>query len=130
MIQNCQGHIKPPYKYNGYWTSDFTFDTKAKKIEGHFVAFEGEKYHILFCNSGFDEEVNICVYDKSNRLGGKERIKYYESTVNKEKDYWTFEPTRSGDYYIEYSIPPSKNGEIKKSCVVLLIGAIIDTDGN
>lgn len=128
-IQNCQSHIKNPYKYNGYWSSEITFDNKAKKIEGHFVAFEGEKYHIVFCNSGFEEDVVVCIYDKSNRAG-KDRAKFYDSSTSKEKEYFTFEPSRSGDYYIEYTIPPSKNGVTKTSCVVLVIGAVIDTGSN
>ena len=126
VIQNCKTHIVNPYKYNGYWMSEFTFEQKVKKIEGHFVAFEGEKYHILFCSSGFEEVITICVYDKSSRTD-KNRKKLYDSSESKEKNYWTFEATKSGDYFIEYTIPPSKNGQTKKSCVVLIIGAVIDT---
>lgn len=126
VIQNCKTHIVNPYKYNGYWMSEFTFEKKSKKIEGHFVAFQGERYHIVFCSSGFEEAITICVYDKSSRVG-KGRKKFYDSTESKEKGYWTFEPPVSGDYFIEYSIPPSKNGQMKKSCVVLIIGTVIDT---
>lgn len=126
VIQNCKTHIVNPYKYNGYWMSEFTFEQKSKKIEGHFVAFQGEKYHIVFCSSGFEEVIKICIYDKSSRIE-KGRKKLYDSAESQEKDYWTFEPPESGDYFIEYSIPPSKNGQIKKSCVVLIIGAVIDT---
>ena len=129
VIQNCQTYIKNPYKYNGYWMSEFTFDQKSKKIEGHFVAFEGEKYHIVFCSSGFEELIKICVYDKSSRIE-KDRTKLYDSSQSKEKNYWSFEPKESGDYFIEYSIPPSNNGLLKKSCVVLIIGTVIDTGTN
>ena len=126
VIQNCKTHIANPYKYNGYWMSEFTFEQKSKKIEGHFVAFQGEKYHIVFCSSGFEETLKICIYNKSSRES-RGRKKLYDNSESNEKDYWTFEPPESGDYFIEYTIPPSKNGQMKKSCVVLIIGAIIDT---
>jgi hypothetical protein len=128
IIKDGQTHIKNPYKYNGYWMSKFIFDQKSKKIEGHFVAFQGEKYHIIFCSSGFEEAVTIAVYDKSSR-DEKTRKKLYDSSQSNEKNYWAFEPTNSGDYFIEYSIPSSKDGVERTACVVLIIGAIIDTGG-
>ena len=129
IIQDGQTHVKSPYKYNGYWMSKFIFDQKSKNIEGHFVAFQGEKYRIIFCSSGFEETLKISIYDKSSRTE-KGRKKLYDSSESKEKNYWAFEPTKSGDYFIEYAIPPSKDGVERSACVVLIIGAIIDTGAN
>ena len=47
------------YKYDGFSTTEFTFDTINKTINSDFVAFKGQKYYLLFCSSDFDEIVNI-----------------------------------------------------------------------
>ncbi len=129
MIDKCKMSIKSPYIYDGYWMSKFMFDDKTKKVEGHFVAFEGEKYQIIFCSSGFEEIATVCIYYKSSRadLG---RVKVYDSSKNTNNSSWAFEPPKSGDYYIEYSIPPSKDGKQKEASVLILIGTIIEMGSN
>ena len=134
IIDKCKTSITNPYIYDGYWMSKFTFDDKAKKIEGHFVAFEGEKYQILFCSSGFEEVTTVCIYHRSSRAD-KTRIKVYDSSKNTSNSFWTFEPPKSGDYYIEYTIPPSKDGKPKDASVLILIffvqsGTIKSTKNN
>lgn len=129
IIDKCKTSINNPYIYDGYWMSKFTFDDKTKKIEGHFVAFEGEKYQIIFCSSGFEEIATVCIYYKSSRaeLG---RVKVYDSSKNTNNSSWAFEPSKSGDYYIEYTIPPSKDGKQKEASVLILIGTIIKMGSN
>lgn len=129
MIDKCKISIKDPYVYDGYWMSKFVFDDKTKKIEGHFVAFEGEKYQIIFCSSGFEEVATVCIYYKSSRAE-QARIKIYDSSKNTNNSSWTFEPPKSGDYYIEYTIPPSKDGKEKEASVLILIGTIIEMGSN
>lgn len=129
IIDKCKMSIKNPYIYDGYWMSKFTFDDKTKKIEGHFVAFEGEKYQILFCSSGFEEVTTVCIYHKSSRAD-QARVKVYDSSKNTNNSSWTFEPPKSGDYYIEYTIPPSKDGKVKEASVLILIGTIIEMSSN
>lgn len=129
MIDKCKASIKNPYIYDGYWMSKFTFDDKTKKIEGHFVAFEGEKYQIIFCSSGFEEVTTVCIYHKGSRAE-QARIKVYDSSKSTSNSSWTFEPPKSGDYYIEYTIPPSKDGKQKEASVLILIGTIIEMGAN
>ncbi len=126
IVKTCKPVISQPYEYNSYWMSEFTFGKNEKTVEGHFIAFQGEKYQIVFCSSGFSEKVVIKVYSR-NSGPDKGRSKVYDSSENTDGSLWKFEPTKSGDYFIEYTIPPSKNGLAKKACVVLLIGSIIDT---
>ncbi len=129
ITEGCQTNIVSPYQYDGYWMSKFVFDDKTKKIEGHFVAFEGEKYQIVFCSSDFKEVVTVCIYYKNNRIDNI-RNKVYDSSKKANNNSWSFEPTRSGEYYIEYTVPPSKNGEEKDAYVLILIGTIIDIGAN
>ncbi len=126
IIKDCRSNIKPPYKYSGCWMSEFVFDTKSKIVEGHFTAFEGEKYQIIFCSSPFEESVIINVYDNSIR-NKKGRTKLFDGTRSMNKGFWQFEPPVSGDYFIEYRIPPSKTGKSKTGCVMFLFGTIIET---
>lgn len=198
IIKKGKAKITYPYQYDSYWMSRFKFDTKPQKIVGHFVAFEGEKYQIILCSSGYEEVVTVNIFDKKswkekgiikpppsdfrNELAKKypqgvteEVVKEGSSTTTrrivvkgnkgilyvmrqtkigvfyfkddtpifesefirctgtvfnpppKPTNSETFEPTKSGDYYFEYTIPPGKNGKSEnENCVVLLIATIIE----
>lgn len=120
ISKDCRANIKKPYKYDSYAVNEFTFDTKAKEIEVQFTAFQGQKYKIVFCSSGFDEKVSMDVFDKSKRIKNN-RHKLYDSSQGIDSDFWTFEPPKSGNYFIVYNIPPSIDGKPKTGCVVMLI---------
>ena len=121
IMKGCKPNVPKPYKYDSYAISDFTFDKKAKSVEVEFTAFQGQKYKLIFCSSGFDEAVKMNIYDKSNRikLG---RTKLYDNSQGIDNNFWSFEPSKSGNYYIDYDIPPSTDGSVKQGCVVMLIG--------
>jgi hypothetical protein len=132
IIKDCKTNIVDPYKYSGCWMSEFTLDTKYKRIEGHFVAFKGQKYQIVFCSSGSAAGVTINIYDKSIKdADSKKGRKLYDSSKSEGGNLWKFEPTQSGDYFIEYILPPSSNPKkIQTGCVMLLLGTIIETTSN
>jgi len=132
IIKDCKNNIVAPYKYSGCWMSEFTLDTKYKRIEGHFVAFKGQKYQIVFCSSGSAAGVTINIYDKSIKdANSKKGRKLYDSSKSEGSNLWKFEPTKSGDYFIEYILPPSSNPKkTQTGCVMLLLGTIIETGSN
>ena len=49
----CKDNMRKPYKYDSYALNEFTFDDKEKQVEVQFTAFQGQKYKIVFCSSGF-----------------------------------------------------------------------------
>ncbi|MES2592085.1 MAG: hypothetical protein V4608_09385 [Bacteroidota bacterium] len=108
--------------------SEFVLKAKHQRVEGHFVVFEGQQYQILFCSSGSAEGVVVNIYDRSAE--SLKARKLYDSSKHHGCNLWKFEPTQSGDYYIEYIIPPSNTGKPKTGCLMLLIGTIIDTADN
>lgn len=121
IMKNCKPNVPKPYKYDAYVVTEFTFNDKPKKQEVLFTAFRGMKYRLIFCSSGFDEPVTMNIYDKSNRVK-KGRNKVYDNAQGVDNNFWSFQPTKAGNYYIEYDVPKSSNGKEKTGCVVLLIG--------
>ncbi|OFY87996.1 MAG: hypothetical protein A3F72_08485 [Bacteroidetes bacterium RIFCSPLOWO2_12_FULL_35_15] len=120
IAKGCKDNIKKPYKYDSFAVNELLFDTKSKEIEVQFTAFQGQRYKIVFCSSGFDEKVTMNVFDKSRRIKNN-RHKLYDSTQGIDSDFWSFEPPKSGNYFIVYSIPPSVDGKPKTGCIVMLI---------
>lgn len=115
----------PPYKYSGCWMKEFVMGAKYQRVEGHFVAMEGLQYQILFCSSGSADGVTVNIYDRSAESVKKRKL--YDSSKNKGCNLWKFTPQKSGDYFIEYIIPPSNTGKPKTGCVMLMLGTIIET---
>ncbi|CAN5501625.1 hypothetical protein BH10BAC1_BH10BAC1_07980 [soil metagenome] len=121
IMKNCKPNVPKPYKYDAYVVTEFTFDDKEKKQEVMFTAFNGMKYRLIFCSSGFEEPVKMNIYDKSNRVK-KGRNKVYDNSQGVDNNFWSFQPPKPGNYYIEYEVPKSLDGKVKTGCVVLLIG--------
>ncbi len=120
IMKGCKPNIQPPYKYDSYVRSEITFGDKKQLVEVVFTAFAGQKYRLFFCSSGFDEQVKLNIYDKPLRLKAG-RNKIYDNSQGIDSDFWTFEPTKPGKYYINYEIAPSVDGKLKDACVVLLV---------
>lgn len=120
IMNEFKPNIPKPYQYDSYAISELEFNDKEKNIEVVFTAFVGQKYNLIFCSSGFEEEVEINIYDKTNRIQ-KGRKKLYDNSQGIDNNFWWFEPSKSGNYYIQYTVPKSINGKVKKGCVVILI---------
>ena len=121
IAAGCKANIKKPFKYDSFALNEFTFDDKTKEVEVQFTAFAGQKYKIVFCSSGFDEQLTMNIYDKSNKIKNN-RHQIFDNSQGIDSDFWSFEPPKTGNYFIEYSVPPSKDGKVKKGCVVMLVG--------
>ena len=79
IVKKSKPNVPKPYKYDSYVVTEFTFDDKEKKQEVMFTAFNGMKYRLIFCSSGFEEPVKMNIYDKSNRVK-KGRNKIYDNS--------------------------------------------------
>ena len=121
ISKSCKANIEKPYKYDSYAISEFVFDAKPKVVEVQFTAFQGQKYKVIFCSSGFDEGLSMNIYDKSNRVK-KGRKKIFDNSNEIDNNFWSFVPPKSGNYFIDYDVAPTKDGSTKKGCVIMLIG--------
>jgi hypothetical protein len=120
IAKKCKPNMKP-YKMDAYAPTELTFGKKPTKVEVQFTVFEGSDYKLVFCSSGFPEKVNLNIYDKSRAV--KSRKKVYDGEAQGiDSDFWTFQPEKTGTYYIEYECAAASDSVMKKACVVMLIG--------
>lgn len=123
IMKACKGNVQKPYKYDSYVISELKFDKKPKIVEVVFTAFEGQKYKLIFCTNNFEEPVKLNIYNKSKAIK-QGRKKLYDNEQGIDNNFWTFEPPKSGNYYIDYEVPASSDGKPKTGCVILLIGYV------
>ena len=95
---------------------EFNIDLLNQNIPLEFVAFQNQKYKLIFCSSKFEESVLISIYNKATP-----DIKE-EKAINATSSSWTFEPKDPGTYSIIYEIPPSNTDVAHKACILMLIG--------
>ena len=116
IIKDNKLKIESPYKYDGfnYLKIEFGPDKKIQKRE--FIAFKGQKYSLLFCTEGFDENVRIQIIDAADStvIAG--------SYLGEKITTWKFAPERTGTFGIVYEIPPSNTEATHDACIVMLIG--------
>lgn len=119
IIKGCKKNLAP-YKYSGAAVTDIVTENKAKKYDVEFTAYQGQKYRLIFCSSGNVEGIQLNIFDKPKIL--KSRKKVYDNSQGIEGNFWVFEPTKHGNYYIEYEVPAGTAEEKKQACVVLIVG--------
>ena len=116
-VKECRPSMAP-FTYDSYALNDIVYDAKKPNtVEVEFTAFAGQKYKLVFCTSGLEQQVKLNIYDKNIKF--KKRNKVYDSE-NGIEGRWAFEPSKSGTFYIDYEIPAVAVN--KKGCVVMLIG--------
>jgi len=120
IAKACKPLMKP-YKYDAYAVNELKFDKKPKKTEVQFTVYEGTNYRLVFCPSGFKEDVKLNVFDKSRSVKSRKPI-YEGGSRSLDSKTWVFEPSKTGTYYIEYDVPIARDSIPKTGCVVLLIG--------
>jgi|SRR3954469_11814329 hypothetical protein len=125
IMKGCKPNVHAPYKYDSYVISELKFDKKPKIVEVVFTAFEGQKYKLIFCTNGFEEPVKLDIYNK-NKATKTNRKKVYDNSQGIDNNFWTFEPPKSGNYFIDYEVPASADGTPKSGCIVLLISYVED----
>lgn len=124
IMKSSKANITKPFKFDSYVVNDLVFDDKPKTQEVMFTAFRGIKYKIVFISSGFEEEVKVDVWDKSNKVK-KNRNKVYDSSNGIDNNFWSWEPTKQGNYFIEYTVPVSTTpGAKKQGCIIMLISFV------
>jgi hypothetical protein len=121
IMKSSKANITKPYKFDSYTINEFVFDAKPKTQEVMFTAFRGVKYKIVFISSGFDEPVEVNIWDKSNKIK-KNRNKVYDTSNGIDNNFWSWEPAKQGNYFIEYTIPVSSTpGVTQNGCIIMLI---------
>lgn len=110
-----------PYEYDGYAYNKIEFDgSKTQHIEVEFSELAGQQHKLIFCTSGFEEQIRIKIYNKNK--GFKKRNILYDSIVDGENIYMPFEVTEKGNYYVDYEIPASIDKKNRSGYIVMLIG--------
>jgi hypothetical protein len=120
LAKKCKSNLKP-FTYDGFADNTFIFKDKAQTVDVEFTAYAGQKYKLVFTSSGFKEDVKLNIYDKNKKNPNRQKV--YDTAQGIDNLFWSFEPKKTGTYYIEYQIPPALDNANKKSgCIVLLIG--------
>jgi len=119
IIKGCKKNLEA-YKYSGAAITDIVIDNKPKKYEVEFTAYQGQKFRLIFCSSGNIEGIQVNIFDKPKNL--KSRKKVYDNSQGIEGNFWVFEPTKHGNYYIEYDVPAGIAEDKKQACIILIVG--------
>ncbi|MCW3101925.1 MAG: hypothetical protein JWO09_365 [Bacteroidetes bacterium] len=124
IMKSSKANITRPFKFDSYTVNEFIFGDKQTTQEVQFTAFRGMKYKIVFISSGFEEPVQVNIWDKSNKIK-KNRNKVYDNAQGIDNNFWSFEPTKAGNYFIEYTVPVSSTpGVTKQGCIIMLISYV------
>ena len=107
-----------PFQYDSYAVKEIVYGPKPKKETLDFEVFSDEEYKLVFCQTELPQEVGITIY---GLLKGKKQILYFDESGKKSSQDFSFGPTRSGTYYVEYEIPAA-TAPNQKGCFVMLIG--------
>ncbi len=120
IAKKCKNNLKP-FNYDGFSDTPFTFKDKAQTVEVEFTAYAGQKYKLIFASSGFKEDVKVNIYDKSKTNAKRNQV--FDNSMGIDNLFWSFEPTKTGTYYIEYEIPVALDHPNEKTgCMVLMVG--------
>jgi hypothetical protein len=118
MASRCKDTMNVyDYDYDSYNYNEINFVVDPQTIQIAFTARAGFRYILIFTNSGFDENVNISIYDKGIKAAGKRTI--YNNAVD--KNTWVT-INKPGTYYIYYQIPPKGGSKWDNGCVMMLVG--------
>lgn len=117
IMKICKDDLKP-YKYDAFASTEIAYKAEAQTVEVEFTAVSGSQYKLVFCTSELPIPVKITIYDKPKN-NKKRKILYFDEN-SKDGFLCAFAPPKTGNYYIEYSVPASKDAQ--KGCVVMIIG--------
>lgn len=120
IAKSCKPLLKP-YLFDDYAISDLEFKLKPHKELVEFTVFGGQKYKLLFCTSGFTENVVINIYDKKNTASKPVNPVFSSGEKPSDKSSYEFTPKKTTTYYIEYDVPAAK-GMVNQGCMVMFIG--------
>lgn len=120
IVKSCKKNLAP-FKFSGAAENDILIDENPRIVDVEFTAYADQKYRLIFCSSGdFAEPVKVNIYDKRKTIKTRQRV--YNSESGIDNLFWVFEPKKTGNYYIEYEVPASKDGKTRHACMVLIVG--------
>lgn len=108
------------YRYDSYISYEVTAGPSGKKTETEFFVLSGISYKAVFCQSGINNGLLIEVYDKSKAVKTRKKIFDNHSSISNKS--WVFEISTPGQYYVEYTIPPTATGVYEKGYILMLLG--------
>ena len=119
IVKHCMPSLAP-YQYDSYAVKEITYTARTKKEVVEFSVYSDEKYKLVFGKTELPQELNITIYEMDGSKKGKKIVFFDESGI-KDNFVCSFNPTKTGTYYIEYEIPPATAPK-QKGCMVVLIG--------
>ena len=109
------------YDYDGYLSEEIIPGNEEKTEVISFTAFRGISYRILFCLTSNVTPVTIKVYDRAAKEPNRKKV--FDSSELPDNSNWVFEPKVSRRYYVEYTVAADSRINLKKSYMVMVIGA-------
>ena len=119
IIKHCMPDLGK-YQYDSYAVQEITFGPQAKKAEIQFSVYSGEEYRLVFGKTVLPQEIGIKIYD-GNPKSKNSKLVYFDDSGKKDNFVCSFEPTKTGTYYIVYDVPAA-TAPNQQGCFVLLIG--------
>jgi hypothetical protein len=109
-----------PYIYNDATVTDIIISDQPEVYELEFTAIKDKQCRLVFCTSGFEENLKIQIYDRNkNALN---RTKLADAIQGASNSVFIFEPAKEGLHFINYSISASKDESEKEACIIMLVG--------
>lgn len=111
-----------PFEYECYAAKEITYGPKEKSVVVEFSVYSDEEFKLLFCKTKLPQSVEIYIYDRNPKNKHK-KLLYFDDSGMKDQYVCNFRPTESGQYFIEYKVPPA-SAPNQKGSIIVLIGVI------
>jgi hypothetical protein len=111
--------LRPDFKYDSSKSTRFTYKNKKQVKEIEVPLFMGERYRFLFNTYGLPKNVEIEIYNKKS--DNKKRKLLYSLEPKEGQYIYSFEPDKSRKMYVNYTIPETKEVELK-GCIIFVLG--------
>ncbi len=111
-----------PYKYDAAKVSKIRLSDEKQRGEIEVPLFWGEKYRFVFDRSGAPQKVEVEIYDKESGKNNR-KLLFSSAQLPDSKEQFVYEPERSNSLYVNYVIPPQKEGnEDGSGCMAFVLG--------
>ncbi len=109
-----------PFVYDGSKRDVLAYEKKENFYEIEVPLFIGEKYRFIFNTDQLPEPVRIEIYNKPKGKKRRELLFSNEETEATKNGLLIYEPERSRNMYVNYTVPASE--EEKKGCIIFVAG--------
>lgn len=116
LTSSTRTKIVKPYLYDGFNYVSFEFTQINQTLKKEFVAFKGQEYMLVFATSGFEERVEVTIFDT------KKNQAVTTFVLGEGTNSFSFTPLKTGSYSIVYALAPSNTDVDHEECIAMLIG--------